>query len=661
MDMRFLFPVLFLCFCPVPHLTAQAPWEAGTAVAEYRLGESALLKNRYRTAMHHFRRALRAQPDLVAAERGMGICHEGLNEWTEARQRYATILEKAPRFSRLLYYQIGELYYKEGNYRRAASYFEQFERLQGLPLVQFTVNGEKEEALEAEILRKLPQIYQATRLALDSAHIAAKASVVNLGGAVNTSADEYFPFITNDQLVLLYTRRKNENRDEDLYVATLNEVDVWDGGTPFDQEINTAHNEGMSTLVRDGRTLYFTACNRPEVQGPCDIWTGRMEQGQIVDVRALPDHPNSPSWESQACISCDGNVLYFSSNRPGGLGGTDIWVSVRQRDGTWSQPSNLGAPINTDKDEESPFITNDGNRLFFSSTGHIGFGGQDIFMSSFDRSRGWSFPFNLGSRINSPFEDLGFVLTADGLSGYFASDRPGGYGGMDIYQLSMQEQLRGESITYVYGSVRDSLTGNAIQAALRSPLFPNIQTDAAGRFFLCIPAGTILPLDLAHPDYFPRETATQIPEWNNRKFFPLKLLMVPRTLPPLVLAAPPQDTLAPLNSKRFRELKRYHHSLYFAFDSEVMEFGEKEKLETFLNTFPGLQVQRVEINGYADDIGEIGYNLNLSEKRAKVVSLIILEKGIEINRISLKGHGEVRDDRPKPLNRRVEIRVTTLE
>jgi outer membrane protein OmpA-like peptidoglycan-associated protein len=123
----------------------------------------------------------------------------------------------------------------------------------------------------------------------------------------------------------------------------------------------------------------------------------------------------------------------------------------------------------------------------------------------------------------------------------------------------------------------------------------------------------------------------------------------------------PIDTAPPLSSNRFKELKRYYHSLYFQFDSDILEMGEKEKLEGYIAGIPSKFIQRVEINGYADDVGDFKYNLDLSEKRAKIVSLLLLEKGVEISRISMKGHGEIKDDRPKPLNRKVEIKITTLE
>ena len=211
--MRLFFLIIFYTFLHFSILHGQPLSDSQKAVSFYRKGEDALLKNKYKTAIQYFKLAIKLQPDLVAAERGIGISYEGLNDWYSARQMYASIIEKAPQFSRLLYYQIGELYYKEGNYKRAISYFEQFERLQVLPLIQFTVNGEKEEILELETLKKLPITFQACRMALDSSHLATQSNVVNLGSSINTNADEYFPFITNDQYILLYTKRKNENKD----------------------------------------------------------------------------------------------------------------------------------------------------------------------------------------------------------------------------------------------------------------------------------------------------------------------------------------------------------------------------------------------------------------------------------------------------------------
>ncbi|MBK8653061.1 MAG: PD40 domain-containing protein [Haliscomenobacter sp.] len=251
--------------------------------------------------------------------------------------------------------------------------------------------------------------------------------------------------------------------------------------------LNSAFNEGMSTLVRNGRHMYFTACNRPEVRGPCDIWEADLEKEEIKRVAALEGNPNTDQWESQAAISCDGSTLFFASNRPEGQGGTDIWTSNKLPGGEWSNPVNLGPQINTPLDEEAPFISNDGTALYFSSTGHLGIGDQDIFVSFKDQHGNWTTPMNLGPKINTPHRELGFYLSADGKTGYFASDRPGG-GGMDIYRVELYEELYSQPITYTEFQVRNSRTGEPIATRVafgddRQPL----HTDSSGRFFCACP------------------------------------------------------------------------------------------------------------------------------------------------------------------------------
>ena len=170
----------------------------------------------------------------------------------------------------------------------------------------------------------------------------------------------------------------------------------------------------------------------------------------------MDGYANSEKWESQASISCDGSLLFFASNRKGGLGGTDLWMSTRQADGSWSDPKNLGPKINTELDEEAPFITNDGKTLYFSSTGHLGMGEQDLFMSRLDDKGNWMAAINLGEPINTASRELGFFLSADGKTGYFSSNRKGGMGGMDIYKFELSEYLYAEPITFVEGFVKDS-------------------------------------------------------------------------------------------------------------------------------------------------------------------------------------------------------------
>ena len=653
-----IYPMVILAcwFMSLPVLNAQQN-DTQRAIGYYQEGEKALIQKKYNRAIRQFEKALKYKPDLRAAQRGIGLVHALNNRYKLALSQYQEILENDPRFSRVLYYQVAECYYRIGDYTTAIFYFDKFDQLQDIPLYEFTVNGEKEQSLEEELLAKLPAAIQACQVSQDSSTFQTDVQVYNLGNNINSRFDEYFPFLSNDQRMLFFTKRRGYQSDENLYVSTY-ENGKWRGTQQVGEPFNTDLNEGMSTMVRDGRKMFFTACNRDNVQGPCDIWQADVQGTVVSNVRPLLGNSNSSKWESQASISCDGRTLYFASNRDGGYGGTDIWYSRLQSDGSWSDPINMGPVINTDKDEESPFITNDGKTLYFCSIGHLGRGDQDLFMSRQQGTDDWSEPINLGPKVNTAYRELGFFLSADGRTGYFASDRPGGYGGMDIYAVELSESLTADPITFVEGYVIDSLTQEGIQTRIQFPDRSSIPTEADGRFFLCLPANSHLPIGIDEAEYRPFDQTYDIPEWDNKSFYRLDIPLVPLFLPE------PPDTTEPIlrePERRMTVTRRYFHTIYFQFDSDEVNYDEIPQLQDFVDRVQDKEIIRVEINGYADDIGEDQYNLELSERRAKKIALFLMERGVPVNRISMKGYGEIRDDRPNSQNRRVELKIFTKE
>ncbi len=644
-----------VCLSPT---IACAQEDMSLAIEHYRAGEKALLQKKYNKAIRSFERALKIKPDLRAAQRGIGLVHALENRYKLALSQYLEIIEKDPRFSRVLYYQIAEAYYRIGDYNTAIFYFDKFDQLQEVSTVEFTVNGEKEQELEQDLLARLPAAIEACQVSQDSSTFQTNVQVYNLGNAINSRFDEYFPFLSNDQRMLFFTKRRGFRSDENLYVSNF-ENDRWRNTRAVGEPFNTDVNEGMSTMVRDGRKMFFTACNREEVLGPCDIWEATVRKDVVERVAPLEGASNSDKWESQASISCDGRTLYFASNRPGGLGGTDIWYSRLNENGYWSEPINMGAPINTEKDEESPFITNDGNALYFCSIGHLGRGDQDIFMSRQTSNGIWTDPVNLGPKVNTAYRELGFFLSADGRTGYFASDRPGGFGGMDIYVVELSEALTSDPMTFVEGYVRDSLTGKGLEVRVQFAGRESLRTEPDGRFFLCLPANSYLPIGIDETEaYRPYDNEFDIPEWNNKEFYPVDINLVPKNLPP-----PPPDTTQSeeVPPKRITTTRRYFHTIFFQFDSDKVTYEEIPKLQDFVDRIQDKEIVRVEINGYADDIGEDQYNLELSEKRAKKIALFLMERGIPVSRISMRGYGEIRDDRPNSQNRRVELKIFTKE
>lgn len=660
--MNKLLLLLSFCFLTGYQLSAQNLVMAAQFTKE---GDIAFTEKKYNKAIKLYKQALTISDSLHAARRGMGAALEQLGNYQSALKEYLKIVELSPKFSRAVYYEIGQLYYKLGQKMRAITYFQQFQRLQLLEDLSFTANGLHEQTLEAAYLEKLPNNIRACTVAQDTNVLLKDVSVYNLGSNINDKHDQYFPCLTNDQSLLFYTRMSATGRDEDLYYS-IREVNGWRRGNAVGNNFNTKLDEGMSTLVRDGRRMFFTACKREDILGVCDIWEAQIEGTEIREIKPIQGHPNSEKWESQAAISCDGRTLYFSSIREGGLGGADIWYSKKMLDGSWSPPMNMGPKINTAEDEESPFISNDGRTLFFTSTGHLSLGDQDIFMSFLNAKGEWELPTNLGPEINSPFTERCFFLSADGRTGYFASNRPEGLGGMDIYQVQFKEPLYSEPMTFVEGFVKDSVTEKPIQTVVKISDKESIQTDKDGRFFICLPSISLLHTEASVANYLPYTRNFNIPVWDNKHFYSLELRLHPINVKPPDNPKPSKnnpkiDTTSTPTTLKVRKTQRYNKSFLFKFDSDEMEMNEQDKLDAFIATIAGKEVQRIEIDGYADDIGNNGYNLELSEKRAKKIALYLVDKGYPVTRIALKGYGEITDEALKKLNRKVELKVITLE
>jgi hypothetical protein len=609
-------------------------------------GQLALLENKYERARRHFQRALDIAPGYPAAQRYLIAADELLGNTLEAAANAEELLSRHPNFSRVLYFQTGMLQFRNGNYDRALELFTLFKELQDQPIANFGILGETEQETEEKFLTQVDEQMLSCRIAREASKFSRVSSVENLGPGVNTAADEYFPCVSNDQTWMFYTSRRNRFSDEDLYISYY--AGEWMEGLPLPASFLSSHNEGMSTLVRSGRRMYFTACGRTAVKGTCDIWEASVEESSPKKPLPLAGDLNSEAWDSQASVSCDGTIMFFASNREGGLGGTDIWMSRMLADGDWSAPENLGPPINTPGDEEAPFITNDGKSLFFSSTGHDGLGEQDIFLSRIDSAGRWSAPFNLGPPINSSFRELGFFLTADGKTGYFASDRSGGYGGMDIYRFQLPELLAGRPIAFVEGQILDSISWNPVPATLFLDSGEKIRAGEDGRFFLCLPVDDFLSFAIIEPGYAVYDRDIRIPVWENRKSYPLSIFLQPTQFIEtteagvLTFSGPPG--------------RQVSHAVYFAFDKAELQEESTRLLEEFLAKLPeSAQIAEVEIIGYSDQVGSEKYNLILSENRAKSVALFLKDKGMQVDRLYIAGSGAMMSSIPESEKRRVDI------
>ncbi|MEO0626579.1 MAG: OmpA family protein [Bacteroidota bacterium] len=616
----------------------------------FDLGVEALTQGKLNQGIRQLRRATVFDTNYVAAFRVLAQAEALDQNYPAAATAYLEVIRQDSSYSRLMYYELGDVYYKIGRPRLALHYLRKFRDLQDKPLITFGLPGEQERADELKALDELDNRIQAARITLDSAQFINLTELVNLGPPINSPFNDYFPFFDNNRLGVLFTRQ-NAQGDEDLLRGRRRSPESsWTVGRAG--SINTRTPEGMSTLVRDGERIYFTLCGREvTATGGCDVFRGWYRDNGVEEIESLGDQINSDSWDSQAAISCDGRRLFFASFREGGLGGSDIYSSEMLPDGSWTSPQNLGPAVNTPGDEEAPFLSNDGRTLFFASTGHANLGDQDIFMSWWDDERqDWTIAINLGPPINSAHRELGFHLAADGKTGYFASNRPGGEGGLDIYEFSLSEELSGEPITFVSGYVLDSITGEPlVDQVVEVGDGSRFTTNIDGRFFICYLAEEDMGLGVSADGYRPYAKDFSIPIWNNTTPYRIDLLMQPLSEPPP--PPPPPDTAR----TRVVILEREHRVL-FRFDEAELTELQRENLRLFAEGIDPAEVQKVSITGYSDDIGESQYNVELSERRARTVGAFLRNLGISVDQVNIRGVGSISGGQ-RELNRRVDLVV----
>lgn len=275
----------------------------------------------------------------------------------------------------------------------------------------------------------------------------------NLGAAVNSVDDDYLPAITADGTTLIFTRRSPRTaattahtpEEEDFFLSRRDSSGVWSMAERMPSPVNTTDNEGAQCISYDGRIMLFTACGRRDGTGRCDLYQSVWHNDHWGKPRNMGPAVNTGHWESQPSLSVDGKELYFVSDRPGGYGGTDIWV-CRRHDGGWRTPENLGPTVNTAGNEAGPFIHYDNQTLYFSSTGHIGMGGSDLFVCRRQVDGSWGEPQNLGYPVNTESDESRLVVSADGRTAYFASDQLGGMGKNDIYRFDLPESMRAQEV-----------------------------------------------------------------------------------------------------------------------------------------------------------------------------------------------------------------------
>ena len=359
----------------------------------------------------------------------MGVCNYYTRDYKKAEEHF---LKSSSAVSLELFRYKASIAHVNLKFKKALNYFNAYK----------LISGDKEISNE-EITRLIAKTKYAEKAILDKRNVL----IQNIGITINTEHQEYVPLISADEKMMLFTSRRpggtggkldpNGRPFEDIYMS-VKENNTWNVPKVIKNEINTDGNDACVGLSADGQILFLFKPSEDLRTG--DIYESRMGLDDWETATKLGSNINSEYNETSATITLDDKVLYFSSDRPGGFGGKDIYKVLRLPNGKWSKAINLGPTVNTPYDEDAPFIHTDKVTLYFSSKGHQNMGGYDVFKTVYEK-RKWSNPENLKYPINTVRDDIFFVLSASGKVGYYSSSRDGGMGGQDIYKVVLKDEF----------------------------------------------------------------------------------------------------------------------------------------------------------------------------------------------------------------------------
>jgi outer membrane protein OmpA-like peptidoglycan-associated protein/tetratricopeptide (TPR) repeat protein len=650
---KYIFRGLLICLGLFFVETANAQiFRTVKAIRSLQVAQKYVDEGQFEAAKEELKKTIKIKNDFAVAYRALGSVYSELAEYEKAIDAYEKSFAFDPTLSRAAYFECGEAYFRMSKFEMASTYFSQYDVMKD---GRYT-NAKKEFALETEHDSRVATRTENYLFALDaikSPTLGLGEGPFNIGESINSDVDDYLPTISGDGLVLLYTTQQTYNplgitTGENIFISKKIKKQ-WTLGESFSPYLNTEFNEGMAKFASDERFMYFAGCTRTDAVGGCDLYQARLNNLDLLEVKPLEGKINSDGWDSQPSISCDGMVMYFSSSREGGYGGSDIWRSFRMKNGSWSFAENLGATINTAGDEESAFIAPDGVTLYFSSTGHAGMGDGDIFMTRIQQVNetvwSWSTPYNLGFPINSPFQEVGLFVKPDGKAAYYASSRLEGSGGLDIYEFTLPEQFQPYDMVFIEGQVKDEFTEKPLQLSLdvmRNGKKWEIETDENGWYFMCLPTKKAYAFQVNNPDYEYYMEAAFLPSQDNSIPFRFDISLIPKRRVKKVIET---------------EARELSYDIYFDFDNFALDDkarGQLRELVEKLETESGWQV---EIIGYTDDLGNIAYNQMLSEQRARAVVTYLDNAGIKVKSIRQEGKGAVSSggEADRERNRRVEI------
>jgi OmpA-OmpF porin, OOP family len=535
------------------------------------------------------------------------------------------------------YFDLADLYMGEGAYEAAKKNFELYLKAnpKNAKLTEWAKNQIKSADYAMEAIKN-PVDFKPIQL----------SSVLNKFGL------QYFPYTTADQRYFIYTARTSPKpeHDENIYLSER-KGEGWGAPVSISSNINTQANEGAATISGDGKTLVFTSCNRPDGIGDCDLYISFKTGNEWSKPMNMGPNVNSRAWDSQPSLSADGRTIYFSSNRGGGLGKEDLWVTYQQEDGSWKKPVNMGSTINTPERDMSPAIHISGSTLYFVSDGRLGLGGLDVYKSSLDKNSRWSEPQNLGYPLNTSADEGSLFISPDNNIGYYSRqvNTDSGQPTIQLFEFKVPKEVKSsENSTYAQGRVFDAISRKPLAAQVQ---LYNVQADSlsqqvysdkvTGEYTIVLTEGNPYALYVNASGYM----------MNSLNFD----YTSPKSLSPVALDV----YLEPIKTGAAVVL----NNLFFDTGKYELEKKSMTELNKLIKFMKQNSKVRIEISGHTDDIGADKDNQVLSERRAKSVVNYLEDHGISKDRIRYRGYGETKPVQPntsddnRQLNRRIEMKI----
>ncbi|TXB65501.1 hypothetical protein FRY74_08750 [Vicingus serpentipes] len=448
----------------------------------------------------------------------LGVCNFELKDFKKAEFFF---IKSSSAVSLEIFRYKAAIAHADKKFKKAINYYNAYKLIIGdKDLTNEEVNSLIAKSIYAETVIKNPR----------------NVSIINIGSNVNTEYDEYVPLISADEEIMVFTSRRPESTGnlldpngrffEDIY-SSKSIGKEWQKPIQLGNGINTKTNDASAGLSADGQLLFIFRTNDDLISG--DLYECRMGLDEWETPKKLPSNINSKYIESSASIVPNERTLYFSSDRDGGYGGKDIYKAERLPNGSWGMVQNLGPTINTSNDEDAPFIHADGRTLYFSSTGHQNMGGYDIFKTKLNESGEWTNPENLGYPINSVNHDIFFVIAADGKTGYYSSLREGGYGGQDIYKVLLNDEF--EKLTVIKGEVlgedKEPISAKITLIDIESASIQGIykSKDGTGKFIMLVKPGKAYNYVIQADGYHPK---TDDLDFDIKSNTPIKFTLEPK-------------------------------------------------------------------------------------------------------------------------------------